>query len=156
MLSYKSSVKPKEVPVDIHTLSKISGLSRAQIDILISRHGMTPQAKTRQGARRDFTSTDGFRFALAARLITIGLSNDRATLATVFANRINSDDMTGECYPGRTALEAEGATIFYVLPTNGDFEFVREERLTVALKRLGPCVVVDASAIANIVDVAHA
>jgi hypothetical protein len=141
--------------VDIHQISRLSGISRNNIGILISRHGMTPQGATRQGRRRNFTPADAFRFIVAGHLIRAGIPNDRVAEMTIFGDAI--DAVTGEpaeVFPERSALEAKGKPVYLALPTeSGEYDFAPAKHLHLAIRRAGEaCVVLDASKIASAID----
>lgn len=59
--------------MDISSVSRISGLTRGQIDQAISRWAITPQSKSARGTARRFSPSDVFAFAIVGELKRIDL-----------------------------------------------------------------------------------
>lgn len=60
--------------MDISSVSRISGLTRGQIDQAISRWTITPHARSEPGKPRRFTAADCFKFAVVGELHRMGLA----------------------------------------------------------------------------------
>ncbi|GHD07686.1 MerR family transcriptional regulator [Tianweitania populi] len=142
--------------MNVHQVIELSGLSRAQIDLLISRHGYTPQGNV-VGRGRQYAPVDAFTLKLIAVLLEHGFSNDHAVQATSFP--VLQDSLgPAELYPLREQREAEGQRSFFVISADArEHDFVNEARL-MRMFRDGRVswLVVDVAAIAKQIDHADA
>jgi hypothetical protein len=60
--------------MNIHQITGLSGLTRDQVNTLISRFGVTVWGRNEPGGARAFTTGDAFTFALAGMLERAGFS----------------------------------------------------------------------------------
>lgn len=144
----------------IQNLSTMSGLTRGQIDQLISRHGIELHSKPPAGAARNFTPADSFLISLAGELHRVGLRNKE--IASAVASIIPEVDPNTfrqtEIYPGRASLEAAGEPVFAIIVKGKDgntvTEFSRQSDLYRKLGEIGAGtgIVVSASLIANTIE----
>jgi hypothetical protein len=144
----------------INEVSVMSGLSRGQIDQLISRHRIHLHAKPRFGAAREFTPADAFMIALAGQLRAMGVKNENISSAVAsIMPRVDPDTFEQlEIYPDRAALEAAGEPVYALVAKNEQdemaTEFVRQSNLDKELRKLGrgAGIVVCASLIASTIE----
>jgi DNA-binding transcriptional MerR regulator len=60
--------------MDIHAIVKLSGLSRDQINQLVSRYGVVVRGRSDPGSARRFTPSDAFALIVAGMLYRIGFT----------------------------------------------------------------------------------
>ncbi|WP_336801742.1 hypothetical protein [Kaistia sp. MMO-174] len=75
----------------IHDVVALSGLSRAQIDLLISRHGVAVRGRAAPGEGRRFVKADALRFAIAGELARLGLNQPRISDALASLKGLTND-----------------------------------------------------------------
>lgn len=93
--------------MNIHTVSELSGLSRGQIDQLISRWGVTPHGKARPGGAREFTLADCFAFCVAGHAARMGVSQPgiRDIIGALPMPKLSRDTFEQvEVFPGRAVM----------------------------------------------------
>jgi len=104
----------------VKQISDLTGLSRSQVDQMISRHGFKPtQAALESGAARRFSRADAIRYCLISALREIGLpwetvrevDNDSG-----FANQIFNPRSTDalDDYPNEKSYEDKSNLLFVV------------------------------------------
>lgn len=94
--------------MNIHDVCLLSGLTRGQINQLISRWRVTPhyQKSVAAGSARRFTSADVFNFCIAGRATAIGLDGPtiRDIVASLPIPRVDPDTFEQiEIFPGYRA-----------------------------------------------------
>ena len=141
--------------MNIHQIAHLSGLSRSQIDILISRHGIVPQGGNERGKHREFTKADAFDFAVIGEITRFGLANADAVLAVSSIIRRTLNDGSQEVFSHQTDFDPD-ESVFLLITRDQHIEphFVGGEALTIALKRLNPALVLNATKIAREVEAA--
>lgn len=145
--------------MNIHHVSQLSGLSRGQINQLISRHGYTPHAKPQNGEARSFTKADAFDLVVAGRLARLGLGQAwiAEALAALPIPQVDPNTFEQiEVFPGRRKFSHEGASAVLVIDCNeaGNFtaEFAAASDLPRILARTHVAVVLNADDIANTIE----
>jgi hypothetical protein len=104
--------------MNIHQIIDVSGLTRDQVNTLISRFGVHVWGRNSPGGARDFTTADAFTFALAGILDRAGfsMSGIRYALAGLPFSRLGADGRPAD-YLGFAA--EQGASVL-ILAMNTD------------------------------------
>ncbi len=136
--------------MNIHAVSEITGLSRAQIDLLISRHGYAPYGKAVRGKGREFVPADAFDLAIIAQLRACGLSNEDAVAAATGAllREVDNDFMPSCLIPSYLG-EIDQKEIAYLIFTAPEMEadLVREAELNGHLSRADASIAINVTKI---------
>jgi len=143
--------------MDIHAILKISGLTRGQVDQLISRYSFQPQGSSRSGLGRTFTKADAFKFAAAGELSRLGLNQPTIANALSYVEKIDRATFEQlETFPGCSefSLRAETAFLAVSLDRNGEHLpwFLSSIQLSELISQELSIVVVNATAIAERVE----
>lgn len=144
--------------MDIHTISDLSGLSRGQINQLISRWSIDVYGRV-YGTARDFTSADAFNFCIAGLASRIGLSMPeiRDLIAAMpMPRRKSSTFQQAETFPGRSVMPDD--VLMVVLRKDDTFSctFVAPEKLGTIINRAPSALIFQAGRIAEEVEAANA
>ncbi len=143
----------------IDEVSKLSGLSRGQIEQLISRYGViSPWCKVLPGNAREFLPADVFLFVMAGELYRLGLN--QATIRDIFASlpfhKLDPVGAPVEVFGGQAATN--GRVFWIIAATSEGPEFVQAVfdaeaigRVIIARKLSSP-IIIDATEIAARID----
>ena len=144
--------------MDIHTLSDLSGLTRGQINQLVSRWSVAVHGQMR-GTVRDFTSADAFNFCIAGLASRIGLTMPeiRDIIAAMPMPRIDPNTFAQvETFPGRAKLPDD---VLLVVQRKGEMfscRFIVPDKLGAIINKAPAALVFQAGRIADDVEAANA
>lgn len=144
--------------MDIHKLSDLSGLTRGQINQMISRWSVAVHGQVR-GTVRDFTSADAFNFRIAGLASHMGLSMPeiRDLIASMPMPRVDPNTFEQiETFPGREKLPED---VLLVVQRKGEMfacQFIAPEKLGAIINRAPAALVFQAGRIADELEAANA
>jgi len=98
----------------IHDIVSLSGLTRAQINLLISRYGVGVWGRADSGEGRNFEPVDAFNFCVAGALYRLGLRQPKIRTALGAMPLVRLDGTTGQpaAFPECAGVAANSVLVF--------------------------------------------
>lgn len=144
--------------MDIHTLIRLSGLTRGQINQLISRWSVDVYGSI-YGKGREFTAADGFNFCVAGLASRMGLTMpeiSRIIEAMPMPRRKSSTFQQAETFPGRSVMPDDVLMVIQRKDDAFSCTFIAPEKLGAVLNKAPAALVFQAGRIAIEVEAANA